>query len=935
MTMNQRSRLGLILLLVLLGVLFSGVLPSNAINLPALSPSVRTAVSGVVYDGGVAGGESHGYPLYASLTFTAPGFTHTIYTDPFTGAYQVDLDASKTYDVSISAVPNGYTVTATQLVVQAGGEQTQDYPLYVDQIACQAPGYSGGAFFEDFESLVLPVGWSIVDYRGTGEVWEFYSDPPFDNETPGEGGFAILDSFKYQGVLGYQDSGLRTPALDFSAASTVTLAFDTDFLSWYATAAVLVSGDNGANWTTVKSWISDVRNSPISLDISSQAAGQSQVIVEFRYTGDPNEPWGDWWQVDNVNIQAGDCSLVPGGVVAGYVFDANTGDPLIGADVVSPDIAVQSFALGDDPLNAGLYWAFQPATADSTPVTFTASLENYASDSHSVSVGPNLVTRHDFLLGRGYLTFNPSSFTFTMQVGEAPVAEMLTITNTGALPVNFDLKTINKPFPQVPAFAIAYPSENLVYMPDTVTPNNWTIIGSVDDPVEERDFIAGDFVGGDFSTLYMMDSYTETLFALNTTTSAYTEVGLAAAEGDWTGLTGTPGGVLYGISTNFSTFTNLYTIDTGTAAVTNLGALPGIRSGNDLAYNPTDGLIYVIDTYSSNLFKVDPSSLEVTNVGELGMNTNFAQGLDFEEHSGLLYWAANDFTSGQNELRIIDTVTGSSTLIGVFPGDEWAPVLAFATSGTRAWVSLNPQGGSLQPGNSANITLTVDPGVLDHPGIYQAEVVTQHDTIYEYDRIPITLSYAIKAPTITSDDKATFTVGESGAFIVETMGYPIPDITIEGALPAGVEFTDIGDGTATLAGTPVAGSGGVYALTITASNGLDPDAVQSFELTVNEPPMITSPDKTTFLVGVDGSFLIQTMGFPFPKLDYLGELPLGLQFIDNGDGTATISGVPVEGMGGDHPLTIRASNVPDQYHTQAFTLTVTEGYLLFLPLIVR
>jgi hypothetical protein len=309
--------------------------------------------------------------------------------------------------------------------------------------------------------------------------------------------------------------------------------------------------------------------------------------------------------------------------------------------------------------------------------------------------------------------------------------------------------------------------------------------------------------------------------------------------------------------------------------------------------------------------------------------------LDFEEHSGLLFWAANDFTSGQNELRTIDIGTGSSSLMGVFPGDERVPVLAFATSGARQWVSLNPQGGILQPGNSVNVTLTVDPGVLDHPGIYQAEVVTQHDTIYEYDHIPIILNYDIKAPTITSDNIATFTVGELRVFYVETMGYPIPDITIQGVLPAGVEFTDKGNGTAMLGGTPAAGSGGVYPLTITTSNGLDPDAEQAFELTVNEPLMITSPDKTTFFVGVDGSFLIQATGFPVPMLDYLGELPLGLQFIDNGDGTASISGVPGEDAVGDIPLTIRASNVPDQYHTQAFTLTVTDGFLLFLPLIVH
>ena len=46
-------------------------------------------------------------------------------------------------------------------------------------------------------------------------------------------------------------------------------------------------------------------------------------------------------------------------------------------------------------------------------------------------------------------------------------------------------------------------------------------------------------------------------------------------------------------------------------------------------------------------------------------------------------------------------------------------------------------------------------------------------------------------------------------------------------------FVDNGNGTATLAGTPAAGTGGTYALTITAANGVLPDATQSFTLTVD------------------------------------------------------------------------------------------------------
>jgi len=93
-------------------------------------------------------------------------------------------------------------------------------------------------------------------------------------------------------------------------------------------------------------------------------------------------------------------------------------------------------------------------------------------------------------------------------------------------------------------------------------------------------------------------------------------------------------------------------------------------------------------------------------------------------------------------------------------------------------------------------------------------------------------------PVITSSDHTTFAVGSAGSFTVTTTpGTPsTTTITETGSLPSGVTFTDNGDGTATLAGTPAAGTGGPHSLTITASNGVLPNATQSFTLTVLGSP---------------------------------------------------------------------------------------------------
>ncbi|QGN34369.1 putative Ig domain-containing protein [Microlunatus sp. Gsoil 973] len=329
-------------------------------------------------------------------------------------------------------------------------------------------------------------------------------------------------------------------------------------------------------------------------------------------------------------------------------------------------------------------------------------------------------------------------------------------------------------------------------------------------------------------------------------------------------------------------------------ALSSLGALPsGVdftdnRDGTaTIAGTPNAGTrgVYTITVTASN--GVDPDATQTFT-----LTVNAAPQVTSTDHVTVVVNTAGTFT-----VTTSGRPTPSVTQSGSLP-----PGMTF-TDNTDGTATL---GGTPTAGGRFTFTITAANGVL--PDATQSFTATVN-----------------AAPVITSADHTAFAVGSTGAFTVTTTP-GVPDattITESGRLPSGVSFHDNGDGTATLAGTPAAGSGGRYPLTLTAGNGGPLDAKQSFTLTVTDVPAITSGDHTTFTVGDAGRFTVTTRpGFPAAvNLTQSGGLPSGITFTDNGDGTATLAGTPAAGTGGSYPLTITVANsIGDS--GQAFTLTV-------------
>jgi len=129
------------------------------------------------------------------------------------------------------------------------------------------------------------------------------------------------------------------------------------------------------------------------------------------------------------------------------------------------------------------------------------------------------------------------------------------------------------------------------------------------------------------------------------------------------------------------------------------------------------------------------------------------------------------------------------------------------------------------------------------------------------------------------------------------------------------------------AGSSFVITGGTLKMPISAAHNHTVEIPASVTITpVDTPPVITSANSGTLVVGSFGSLALQATGFPLPSLRFTGDAVQGVFFDNNHDGTATYSGTPAFGEGRVHNLTIIAENTDSNgvLHsvTQAFALTV-------------
>jgi hypothetical protein len=161
-------------------------------------------------------------------------------------------------------------------------------------------------------------------------------------------------------------------------------------------------------------------------------------------------------------------------------------------------------------------------------------------------------------------------------------------------------------------------------------------------------------------------------------------------------------------------------------------------------------------------------------------------------------------------------------------------------------------------------------------------------------------------PRLILPTEVTFVRGQPGqAYLIEADGDPVPAVGVD-QLPRGLRLIAHSDGSATITGTPT-GPPGPTTVQVRAQSAAG-SAVEDLTMTVQQWPSFVDRTPIVLDAGELGSAVIRTTGYPAPSIGLEGDLPVGLTFVDNGDGTATITGTPVDGPLST-PVTLTAVNV--------------------------
>ncbi len=578
-----------------------------------------------------------------------------------------------------------------------------------------------------------------------------------------------------------EDGALVSPLIDLSTYTG--LAPVLSWQQWLSTehafdfASVEVSSDGGATWETVYG--------PVSGSVSLQwrrvdvplpttyAADAFRFRFSFRSDSSVRGPG---WYIDDVAITMRapslpelPCLTPTGGLVVGNIVDANTGAAIAGASIaVDGERAAISAATP-----AGFFTLYAPAGLREIVASKAPA---YGETAATIEAPAGGTVRQDLALPAGRLATQPSALQAIVQPGGSAIVPLI-VSNLGGRAATFAIAetsatapTTRAPattdFPRgadapalgraptmegtsspssqriavgAPGFAVDIANGNLLAF-TTDAPADAAVVG----PIGGGEYYGGDFLGDDFSREYVLDAATDHLLSVDTASGVATDVGPATPlpGHTWTGLASDPTtGTLFASSCDLTT-SHLYAIDPAAGAATPIGEIANADGVIGIAVSPT-GELYALDIASDALLHVDKTTGMSTVIGPVGFDANYAQGMDFDDATHTLYLAAYNNATRQAELRIADTATGATAVVGFFPADTEIDAPAFATSADIAWLSVAPITATIAPGAQQTVLVAFDARAMASPGKYEAALYFASDTPYAPLTVPVTMTVAV------------------------------------------------------------------------------------------------------------------------------------------------------------------------------------------------
>ncbi len=719
--MPFKSLRRIIFLLLILGLSLVATQPaSGSTSLPMpnrAEPAALASISGVVTDGGVPGFGAHGYPMYAQIHITAPSYDQTVFTDPITGAYSIELEEGIEYTFTIDAFPPGYQ-TLVQMLTPTGSSLTQNFSLLVDPLSCDAPGYQQDYdFYYDFEDSnhgFSPGG--ITSFE-----WGTFTSGPLNGHSGSKGIATNLSGAYSPDETGY----ILSPLMDLSAYGDKPVILQ--WWDWkeieqlpYDSARVEATLDGGGTW--------DIIWGPVG-GMQDTAYHQQTVILDpiynvnnfqfrFFFESDYSNQY-DGWYIDDIGI-------LPLEAIAIVSADFDTGDNGFTVSGTNPS---WQHGIPDSG----------PNSANSPPNVWGTNLSgNYNSNESSWLTSP---------------TIDLSAYT-----GQIPILSFYQWNDIEH--VDFDWG------------AVEVTRDNGSTWQDASGK-----IGDIDSWSSKVIVLDSTYAVSNFRFRFYFHSDSSANYAgwyIDDLTLSVTESSVFGAQ-----CTPSPGGVAAGFI--YDENTGLPLLGADVLSPTNSTQSTQWESNQDNAglywfFEPTQtdpesvGIEASLPLYKSQLISLDVIQSEINHrdfylsAGDLNFDpAEFTIPMTIgdppEDHTLRI-----DNTGGKDANVSLSTVDLGYNL----PLDQQSPIsrsisegdeFPYQTSGPFAvkpppveklvfrnsepdWLSLNPTSGTILAESPQDITLTLDPTSLGQPGEYHSEILIEHDTPYTYDNIPVTLLLA-------------------------------------------------------------------------------------------------------------------------------------------------------------------------------------------------